>query len=1369
MALKVGELFASLRLDDSAFNRGMDTSRNRFSSMGGALVGLAGKMAIAAGGAFSAALVAKTGVGYNAMMEQSGVAWETILGDAKKAQDTIKMLQTMGAATPFEFEGLDKAAKTLTLAGFGGKDLEKTLTRVGDAVSAVGGGQSELEGVSMALFQMSAKGKVSAEEMNQMAERGLPVWDMLAKSMGKSVPELMKMSSEGKLLANDALPALVQGFDRFKGSMDKQSTTFNGMMSTMMDGLKMLAGEISKPLFNALKTIMPGVNKFIGDMTSALQNGGIKEAFMNLFPKEMQGTISNIFTGASQAVDGFKSTIMSIVGVVGPIFMQIWTLIQTYIGDIKGIFEGSGNVGESFGRIFETAKSIIMPILTDIVAFVKEKLAMLQKFWDENGAQIIQAVKNFWAIISVIFKVLAPVILFIVKSLWDSVKGVISGALKIIMGLIKVFAGLLTGDFGKMWEGIKNIFSGALQVIWNLVSLMAVGKIVTLIKTGVKAMITHFQLLWTTGKSIFKNLFDDIVRSVVGGISNVGKFVMNGVRGVIGYFKNMGSQANTIFSMLRQFGEGVFRALWNTIKSVAMNIFSTVRSAFTNAKTSAVNAFNTMKTAIGTAIRGAYTKVKGTVDDILGALKGMGKKALGFGADLILGLINGITQKAKDAISKAKEVASNIIDGVKGVFDIHSPSKVMAAIGKNVVEGLANGISQNTKLASNVANKLRDAVVPKFAGVIAITKADLARLNSILASANKAATKENSGIHKTASAERAKIAADAARKIADIERKAHGQKKGMTTAQRIQINNIERNAAEARTKITAKERADVAKNEKALASDRLAALTDYINRRKQLGTMSIEREVEYWKAAQGKFKKGTSERLQAEINYKNAKAELDKETYNREISYIENRVKHNKMSKVEELKAYENVAKRYKKGTEERNAAEQKIYDIKREVYDKLKDINDEYLKNVRETNKKLHDGEVQAEDEYHKKVVDINEKAKQSLIDAKSDYKSKVIDANKRLADSERSLTETYQKAVEDRTNSLRDFTGIFDEVTRKQISGDGLVTNLDSQVKALEDYTANMRSLASKGVDSGLLDELGKAGPKAVDEIAALNSLSADQLQKYADLWRQKGALARTQAVSETEGLRLDTEVQIASLRANTAIELSGLHADYIAQCTKIRTDATAQIALAKQEWVSTVASLRTQANAEMAQYQIDLAKQIDDVAKGTKGQFDVMAASMPEIGKNAMQGLMDGLKSMEVPLMSKARAIANAVAATMKKALDIHSPSKVMESLGKFTGQGFIDGMSGTIKMVEKVASNLAAAAMPAIDTPSMAMPAMSSIPAMKNTLNIDYGKIASLGGNGDITGPITVTVQADDLNKVSDVIRVFDDLRIAKRRK
>lgn len=111
-------------------------------------------------------VVGKVGISYNAMMEQSAIAWETILGSQKEAKKTLEQLQIMGAKTPFEFEGLDRAAKLLNMAGYEGENLFKTLTAVGDAVSAVGGGQEELEGISMAIFQMASKGKISAEEIN---------------------------------------------------------------------------------------------------------------------------------------------------------------------------------------------------------------------------------------------------------------------------------------------------------------------------------------------------------------------------------------------------------------------------------------------------------------------------------------------------------------------------------------------------------------------------------------------------------------------------------------------------------------------------------------------------------------------------------------------------------------------------------------------------------------------------------------------------------------------------------------------------------------------------------------------------------------------------------------------------------------------------------------------------------------------------------------------------------------------------------------------------------------------------------------------------------------------------------------------------
>ena len=74
----------------------------------------------------------------------------------------------------------------------------------------------------------------------------------------------------------------------------------------------------------------------------------------------------------------------------------------------------------------------------------------------------------------------------------------------------------------------------------------------------------------------------------------------------------------------------------------------------------------------------------------------------------------------------------------------------------------------------------------------------------------------------------------------------------------------------------------------------------------------------------------------------------------------------------------------------------------------------------------------------------------------------------------------------------------------------------------------------------------------------------------------------------------------------------------------------------------------------------------------------QISQLVDSFNTIGENAMQGLYNGLSSMETQLYEKAQSIADNIAGTVKTSLDIHSPSRVMFSLGEFTMEGFQLGM-------------------------------------------------------------------------------------------
>lgn len=79
-----------------------------------------------------------------------------------------------------------------------------------------------------------------------------------------------------------------------------------------------------------------------------------------------------------------------------------------------------------------------------------------------------------------------------------------------------------------------------------------------------------------------------------------------------------------------------------------------------------------------------------------------------------------------------------------------------------------------------------------------------------------------------------------------------------------------------------------------------------------------------------------------------------------------------------------------------------------------------------------------------------------------------------------------------------------------------------------------------------------------------------------------------------------------------------------------------------------------------------------------RNTLEKFSEIIAPLNQIGIDAMQGLLNGLSSMESSIYAKADEIANNVANAVKSALEIHSPSRVMFRLGDFTMQGFKEGM-------------------------------------------------------------------------------------------
>ena len=274
---------------------------NIFSNAAGFALGMAGFQGI------TAAIQGSIGAGirFDSTMQQAKISFDTMLGSVEKADKLLADLQKFAADTPFEFPDLQNAAKKMLAFGFSAEQIMPMLKSVGDAAAGLGlTGSVGLGRIITALGQMRAKGKISAEEMLQLTEAGIPAWEILAQAMGKTTGEAMKLSEKGLIPANTAVQALVDGMEaRFPNMMDKQSRSFAGLMSTLKDNFNETMGMVVKPGFEAMTTtFLPNLIAKVNEFKTALSAGGLGSAMKTIFPTSLVDGVAAAVRGVGAAI-----------------------------------------------------------------------------------------------------------------------------------------------------------------------------------------------------------------------------------------------------------------------------------------------------------------------------------------------------------------------------------------------------------------------------------------------------------------------------------------------------------------------------------------------------------------------------------------------------------------------------------------------------------------------------------------------------------------------------------------------------------------------------------------------------------------------------------------------------------------------------------------------------------------------------------------------------------------------------------------------------------------------------------------------------------------------------------------------------------
>ena len=559
MAETLKDLKVKIKLDNNEFNNGIQGVQKECSS----LTKTVKKVGTAIAGAFVVkkvvefgTAIANVGIEYNALQEQSKVTWTTLLGSQEEAISQLERIEKFAASTPFSKLGVDQMAKYLHNAGYEGDAVFDTLTKIGDMGSAFGVQEDSLVELTRQFSQVQQAGYAYTEDLNILADRGIPIYQAIADEVGVTVAEVKKMASEGKLTSEIYNKAIDSMAKTTEGAMDAQSKTFNGMISTLQDNLTSLAGLLTEKLFNALSDVLNVILPLVESFTTAYkETGSLTEAFKAILPQieglgvKLDGVraVWDIFSGflsdtyhsmIAPLIDGFieltqdmgekfveaNDDMMSIFDSLGSIISDIWNsviqpawdLFLDYVFTIWDSFnENITNVMDLWNTVAEALElawtGILKPVFEKVMEWVRKVFDKFQEYMPQIQRvvdEVFKEIKKFWenglkpafeAISSFLENILLPVFDLVFTY------GILPVVETVFQTIIKLWDRSLKPALEGITEFIKGVFTLNWTTAWNGLS-----KIFSGVFNGLKT-IARAPL----------NAIINMVNTVIGGLNKI--------------------------------------------------------------------------------------------------------------------------------------------------------------------------------------------------------------------------------------------------------------------------------------------------------------------------------------------------------------------------------------------------------------------------------------------------------------------------------------------------------------------------------------------------------------------------------------------------------------------------------------------------------------------------------------------------------------------------------------------------------------------------------------------------------------------------------------------------------------------------------
>lgn len=438
--------------------------------------------------------------------------------------------------------------------------------------------------------------------------------------------------AQGKMSAGD----FNQMNSAIPGLMDKVAESMGITFAELKEGLS--KGEISMEQFNS--TLQKLDTEGVGSM-SALQSaaktstGGIQTSISNMRTAIVRG-ISNMISKVNESLAPF--------------------------GGLSGVLSSVGKVGEQAFTKLGNILGLVIPKLVNFAKFIKQ---------------------NKTAVTALVIVLGSLYTAFKVLTIINTIKNAIAG-FRLAITLLKTQALLCGTSMSSLTAalGVLNLSFLASPIFWIIAAIIA--------------LVAGFVLLWNKCEA-FRNFWIGLWEGIKNVISVVGNAIKVAIDFIIGIF-------TTVIDFIKNNWQGLLLLLVNPFlggfkllydncepfRNFVNNFVNAIKNFFTGLKTGIGNAINGIVNFIK-SLPGKIASIPGKIISFFSSLPG---NMLNIGKNIMKGLWNGIQGLKNWVIDKVKGIGSSILNGLKGILGIHSPSTEFAIIGKFSMLGYEEGLEK---------------------------------------------------------------------------------------------------------------------------------------------------------------------------------------------------------------------------------------------------------------------------------------------------------------------------------------------------------------------------------------------------------------------------------------------------------------------------------------------------------------------------------------------------------------------------------------------------------------------------------------------------------------------------------------------------